>query len=78
MNIIRTFAISLASAGAIAGAAVGLAGTAGATTIGNDVRPPHIVATPEIKAPSAPQARPGAHWHRGIYRQAILQPGAII
>jgi hypothetical protein len=76
MNIIRIFAISIASAGAIAGAAVGLAGTAGATTIGNDVRPPHVVATPEIRARPAPQIMPGAHWHHGIYRQAVLAPGS--
>lgn len=78
MNVIRTFAISIAAAGAVAGAGLGLAGTAGAATVGSEVRPPHVVATPQIKAPSAPQIRPGGHWHRGIYRQVILQPGAIM
>jgi hypothetical protein len=78
MNIIRTFAISIAAAAAVAGAGLGLAGTAGATTVGSEVRPPHVVATPQIKAPPAPQILPGRYWHRGVYRQVILQPGAII
>jgi len=80
MNIIRTFAVSVVSAGSLigifGGAAVGLAGTAGATTVGSDVRPPHVVATPGVKAHPAPEMAPGHHWHRGIYRQSVLSPYA--
>jgi hypothetical protein len=39
------------------------------------MRPPHIVATPDVKAHPAPEAMPGARWHRGIYQVDVLQPG---
>lgn len=74
MKIARTLTFSLISAGVIGGAAVGLTGTAGATTVADNVRPPHVVATPDVTARPAPQVIPGAHWHRGVYRQQILQP----
>jgi hypothetical protein len=69
----RYLALPIVSAGIIGGAALGLAGTASATDI--DVRPPHIVATPDIKAHPAPEARPGWRWHHGIHHLEDLQPG---
>lgn len=68
-----TFGFSIIAAGVLGGSALGLAGAAGATTLGPDVRPPHIVATPSIIAPPAGTPLPGAIWHRGVYRVAALQ-----
>jgi hypothetical protein len=68
----RYFALPIVSAGIIGGAALGLAGTADAMT--GDVKPPHIVATPNTKAHPAPNATPGWHWHHGIYHVQTLQP----
>ena len=48
----RTFGLSIVAAGILGGSALGLAGVAGATTLGPDVRPPAIVATPS--QPSIP------------------------
>lgn len=73
----RTFGFSIIAAGILSGAAMGLAGTAGATTVGSDVRPPHVVATPDIKAQPAPEIMPGGHWHRGYYRQGLLAPDNV-
>ncbi|MDH6247471.1 hypothetical protein [Mycobacterium sp. OTB74] len=74
MNATRIFGFSIISAGIVGSAALGLAGTAGATTIGEDVRPPHVVATPDTKAQPAPQAIPGARWHHGVYHVTALEP----
>ena len=60
----RYFALPIVSAGIIGGAALGLAGTASAAN-NADVRPPDIVATPDVKAHPAPEAMPGARWHLG-------------
>ena len=73
----RTFGFSIIAAGILGGSALGLAGAAGATTLGPDVRPPHIVATPSITAPPAGTPLPGVLWHRGIYRVAALMPGQV-
>ena len=70
------FALPIVAAGIIGGAALGLAGTANASTAEN-VHPPAIVATPDVKAHPAPEAMPGALWHRGIYQVDVLQPGYI-
>jgi hypothetical protein len=70
----RYFALPIASAGIIGGAALGLAGTASAAN-NADVRSPDVVATPDVKAHPAPEAMPGGHWHRGIYQVEVLQPG---
>ena len=70
----RYLALPIVSAGIIGGAALGLAGTANAAN-NADVRPPHTVATPDVKAHPAPEAMPGARWHRGIYQVDVLQPG---
>ena len=72
----RYFALPIVSAGIIGGAALGLAGAANSAT-NADVRPPVMVATPDVKAHPAPQAAPGAHWHHGIYQVEVLQPGYI-
>ena len=70
------FALPIVAAGIIGGAALGLAGAANAAN-NADVRSPDIVATPDVKAHPAPQAVPGARWHRGIYQVEVLQPGYI-
>ena len=72
----RYFALPIVSAGIIGGAALGLAGAANAAN-NADVRPPDIVATPDVKAHPAPEAMPGWRWHRGIYQVEALQPGYI-
>jgi hypothetical protein len=69
----RYFALPIVSAGIIGGAALGLAGTASAAD--TDVRPPSIVATPDVKAHAAPNAMPGWRWHHGIHHLQDLQPG---
>jgi hypothetical protein len=69
----RYIALPIVSAGIIGGAALGLAGTANAAT--TDVRPPSIVATPNVKAHPAPNAMPGWRWHHGIHHLQDLQPG---
>jgi hypothetical protein len=70
----RYFALPIVSAGIIGGAALGLAGTASAANT-DDVRPPAIVATPDVKAHPAPEAMPGWRWHHGVYHLEDLQPG---
>jgi hypothetical protein len=72
----RYFALPIVSAGIIGGAALGLAGTASAANT-DAVRPPAIVATPDVKAHPAPEAVPGAYWHRGVHQVDVLQPGYI-
>jgi hypothetical protein len=69
----RYFALPIVSAGIIGGAALGLAGTASASD--TNVKPPAIVATPEVTAHPAPEAMPGWHWHHGIHHLQSLQPG---
>jgi len=73
----RTFGFSILAAGILGGSALGLAGAAGATTLGPDVRPPAVVATPSITAPPAGTPLPGVLWHHGIYRVATLLPGQV-
>ena len=50
----RYFALPIVSAGIIGGAALGLAGTAGAAD-NHDIRPPDIVATPDDRRPRRPR-----------------------
>ena len=69
----RYLALPIVSAGIIGGAALGLAGAASAATT-DDVRPPAIVATPNVKAHPAPDAMPGWRWHHGVYHLQNLQP----
>ena len=70
----RYFALPIVSAGIIGGAALGLAGMANASTT-EDVRPPAVTATPDVKAHPAPEALPGWRWHHGVYHLENLQPG---
>ena len=74
MRHARIFALPIVSAGII-GAALGLAGAASASTTTDNVTPPHVVATPDVKAHPAPEAMPGAIWHHGVWHLADLQPG---
>jgi hypothetical protein len=69
----RYFALPIVSAGIIGGAALGLAGTAGAST--TDMQQPSIIATPTVTAHPAPEAVPGHHWHHGVWHLAELEPG---
>jgi hypothetical protein len=69
----RYLALPIASAGLIGAAALGLAGAAHAAT--TDVRPPSIVATPNVKAHPAPDAQSGWRWHHGMHHLADLAPG---
>jgi hypothetical protein len=70
----RYFALPIVSAGIIGGAALGLAGAASASTA-EDVRPPHVVATPDVKAHPAPEAVPGWRAHHGVWHIENLQSG---
>jgi hypothetical protein len=72
MNATRIFALPIVAAGIIGGAALGLAGTAGAAT--TDAQQPNIVAVPSVKAHPAPEAQPGWHWHHGVHHLGDLQP----
>jgi hypothetical protein len=65
INIARTFALSVASAGIIGGAALGMAGMANAATPTHPTVPGHFYA-PVVKAHPAPQAMPGWHGHHGV------------
>ena len=71
----RYFALPIVSAGII-GAALGLAGAANAAN-NADVRPPDVVATPDVKAHPAPEVMPGSYWHHGVHQVEVLQPGYI-
>ncbi len=69
INIARTFALSVVSAGIIGGAALGMAGTASAATQAHPhpTAPGHSYA-PVVRAHPAPQAMPGWHGHHGANR----------
>ena len=73
----RYFALPIVSAGILGGAALGLASTASAAS-NHDVRPPDVVAIPDVQARPAPEAMPGARWHRGFYQVGVLQPDYIL
>jgi hypothetical protein len=72
INIARTFALSVVSAGIVGGAALGMAGMANAAT--TTASQPAIVATPQVKAHSAPTAMPGWRNHHGVWRAEKLEP----
>ena len=74
INIARTFALSIVSAGVIGGAALGMAGVAGAATPTQPTGPGHSYA-PSVKAHPAPQAQPGWHGHHGVNHVERLVPG---
>ena len=72
----RYFALPIVSAGILGGAALGLASTASAAS-NHDVRPPDVVAIPDVGAAGA-RGDAGARWHRGIYQVGVLQPDYIL
>jgi hypothetical protein len=72
----RYFTLPIVVAGIIGGAALGTASMASAANNDN-VRPPHIVATPHVTAPPAPEAMPGWRNHHGIYQVEALRPDYI-
>jgi hypothetical protein len=74
INIARTFALSVVSAGIIGGAAVGMAGMANAATPTQPTTPGHFYA-PGVKAHPAPEAMPGWHGHHGAWRIEHFEPG---
>jgi hypothetical protein len=80
MNITHTFAryiaLPVVSAGIIGGAALGMAGMANAATSTPPTGPGYSYA-PRVTAHPAPQAQPGARWHRGTHHIADLQPSAV-
>jgi hypothetical protein len=74
INIARTFALSVVSAGIIGGAALGMAGMANAATQTQPTGPGHSFA-PGVTAHPAPQAQPGWHGHHGVNHIEHLVPG---
>ena len=74
INIARTFALSVVSAGIIGGAALGMAGMANAATQTQPSGPGYSYA-PAVKAHPAPQAVPGWHGHHGVFRIQHFEPG---
>jgi hypothetical protein len=75
INIARTFALSVVSAGIIGGAALGMAGMANAaTTQPQPTGPSHFYA-PTVQAHPAPQALPGWHGHHGVNRIQHFEAG---
>ena len=68
-TIARSLVLPLLSAGIIGGAALGLAGTAAAAEMNPQ---PGLVATPPDHAKPAPEAVPGAQWHR--HHNSLLDP----
>jgi hypothetical protein len=74
INIARTFALSVVSAGIIGGAAVGMAGMANAATQTQPTGPGYSYG-PAVTANPAPQAQPGWHGHHGVNHIEHLVPG---
>ena len=69
----RYIALPIVSAGVIGGAALGMAGMANAATPTQPTGPGYSYA-PTVKAHPAPDATPGARWHKGLHHLADLQP----
>jgi hypothetical protein len=74
INIARTFALSVVSAGIIGGAALGMAGMASASTTAQPTGPGYSY-SPVVKAHPAPQALPGWHGHHGVNHIEQVVPG---
>ena len=74
INIARTFALSVVSAGIIGGAALGMAGMAHAAAQAQPTGPGHSFA-PGVRAHPAPQAQPGWHGHHGVNHIEHQDPG---
>jgi hypothetical protein len=72
-NIARCIAVPIVSAGILGGAALSLAGTAGAATTVNQNGPNvQIVTSPDTFAKPAPNAIPGWYHHHDIGRLAMF------
>ncbi|HET7668745.1 MAG TPA: hypothetical protein VFK56_22320 [Mycobacterium sp.] len=74
INVARSLALSVVSAGVIGGAALGMAGMAGAATETQPIGPAHSHAQ-AVKAHPAPEAVPGWHGHHGADRIQHFVPG---
>jgi hypothetical protein len=74
INFARTFALSIASAGIIGGAALGMAGMASAATPTHPSGSGHSYA-PVVRAHPAPEALPGWHGRHGVNRIQHFEPG---
>jgi hypothetical protein len=74
INIARSFALSMVSAGIVGGAALGMAGMANAATQTQPSGPSSFYA-PTVRAHPAPQAKPGWHGHHGVGYIQNLVPG---
>ena len=74
INIARTFALTIVSAGIIGGAAVGMAGMANAATPTQPSGPGHMY-SPSVKAHPAPEALPGWQGRHGAFRIQHFEPG---
>ena len=72
-KIARYVALPIVSAGVLGGAALSLAGVAGAVTTVNQNGPSvSIVTSPDTHATPAPNAIPGWYYHHGIGRLAMF------
>jgi hypothetical protein len=74
INIARTFALSVVSAGIVGTAALGMAGMANAATQTQPSGPGYSYA-PTVKAHPAPEAMPGWHGHHGVNHIEHVVPG---
>lgn len=73
IRIASAVALPIISAGIIGGAALGLAGTASASTTATAPSGPGHSYSPHTYAHPAPNAAPGWHYHHGAWRVAVLQ-----
>jgi hypothetical protein len=74
INIARTFALSVVSAGIVGAAALGMAGMANAATQTQPSGPSSSYA-PTVTAHPAPEALPGWQGHHGVNRIEHFVPG---
>jgi hypothetical protein len=73
IRIASAIALPIISAGIIGGAALGLAGTASASTTSTAPSGPGHSFSPQVHAHPAPNAQPGWHNHHGAWRVAARQ-----
>lgn len=73
IRIISAIALPIISAGVIGGAALGLAGTASASTTAQAPSGPGHSFSPNTHAHPAPNAAPGWHNHHGAWHIAVMQ-----
>ena len=75
INIARTFALSVVSAGVIGGAAIGMAGMANAATSPTGPTGTGHAYAPVVRAQPAPEALPGSRGHHGLDQVEHFVPG---